>query len=99
MWRASSCIFRYLAEARAAANAAGDPETALNWQCFSLPARGTFAAPSLIVEEAGGRFTDLRGRSDLTSGTALFSNGLLHDDVLRLVEPVVAKFGKRPTAS
>jgi histidinol-phosphatase len=42
------------------------------------------AAPALIVEEAGGRFTDLAGHSRLTSGHAVFSNGLLHDDVLAL---------------
>jgi histidinol-phosphatase len=43
------------------------------------------AAPALVVEEAGGRFTDLSGRSDITSGTAIFSNGHVHDGVLRLV--------------
>ena len=42
------------------------------------------AGPSLIVEEAGGRFTDLAGKYDLTSGTAIFSNGFLHDDIVRL---------------
>jgi histidinol-phosphatase len=40
-----------------------------------------------VVEEAGGRFTDLDGRHLITSGTAIFSNGLLHDAVLRLVSP------------
>ena len=40
------------------------------------------AAVQLIVEEAGGRFTDFDGvaRSDGRSG--LSSNGLLHDEVL-----------------
>jgi histidinol-phosphatase len=42
------------------------------------------AAPSVIVEEAGGRFTDLSGRPDVFSGTAIFSNGTVHDNVLRL---------------
>ena len=43
------------------------------------------AAPALIVQEAGGRFTDISGRLDLNSGTAIFSNGHLHDELLRIV--------------
>jgi histidinol-phosphatase len=73
--------------------AAGGYELAV----FLMAGPWDLAAPSLIVEEAGGRFTDLRGRNDLTSGTAVFTNGRLHDDVLRLVEPVVRKSGT-PTA-
>jgi histidinol-phosphatase len=40
---------------------------------------------ALIVEEAGGRFTDLRGRADVFSGTALYSNGKVHDAVLKII--------------
>ncbi|MBX3028664.1 MAG: histidinol phosphatase [Chloroflexi bacterium] len=40
------------------------------------------AAPWVIVEEAGGRMTDLQGRRDWTSGDAFASNGVLHDPVL-----------------
>jgi histidinol-phosphatase len=40
------------------------------------------AAVQVIVEEAGGRFSDLSGESRLDSGTAVSSNGLLHEDVL-----------------
>ena len=43
------------------------------------------AAPSLVVEEAGGRFTDLAGRNDFTTGAGVFSNGHLHDAILGLV--------------
>lgn len=39
----------------------------------------------LIVEEAGGRFTDLEGRPTIYSGTALATNGRLHDAVLGLL--------------
>jgi histidinol-phosphatase len=43
------------------------------------------AAPTVLVEEAGGRVSDLDGRRALDSGTFLATNGLLHDDVrLRL---------------
>jgi histidinol-phosphatase len=40
------------------------------------------AAAQVIVEEAGGRFTDARGDSRLDSGTAVSSNGLIHDELL-----------------
>jgi histidinol-phosphatase len=40
------------------------------------------AAPFLIVEEAGGRFTDVEGRARADGRSAVASNGLLHDTVL-----------------
>ena len=40
------------------------------------------AAPSIIVEEAGGRFTDHNGGTRLDTRTAIYSNGLRHDHVL-----------------
>jgi len=40
------------------------------------------AAVQVIVEEAGGRFTDLRGHARYDGGSALSTNGLLHDEVL-----------------
>ena len=40
------------------------------------------AAPKLIVEEAGGRLTDLAGADRADGGNALASNGLLHDEAL-----------------
>ncbi|MEN8113153.1 MAG: inositol monophosphatase family protein [Actinomycetota bacterium] len=42
------------------------------------------AAVLPIVEESGGRFTDLGGRRDYTSGSGLSTNGLLHDEVVSL---------------
>ena len=36
----------------------------------------------IIVEEAGGRFTDLGGTATDDGGSAVTSNGLLHDEVL-----------------
>jgi histidinol-phosphatase len=41
------------------------------------------AAPKLIVEEAGGRLTSLRGEDTAAGGNCLASNGLLHDEALR----------------
>jgi histidinol-phosphatase len=40
------------------------------------------AAPKLIVEEAGGRFTDMAGNDTADGGSALASNGLLHEAAL-----------------
>ncbi len=39
----------------------------------------------LLVEEAGGRFTDFEGRPTIYTGTALASNGRLHDAALALL--------------
>jgi histidinol-phosphatase len=40
------------------------------------------AAPQVIVEEAGGRFTDLEGRSRADGGSAVATNAVLHDAAL-----------------
>lgn len=39
----------------------------------------------VIVEEAGGRFTDREGLASITSGHAIATNGLLHDEVLAVL--------------
>jgi histidinol-phosphatase len=39
----------------------------------------------VLVEEAGGRFTDFAGRPTIYSGTVLVSNGRLHDEALALL--------------
>jgi histidinol phosphatase-like enzyme (inositol monophosphatase family) len=61
--------------------ATGRAEVALDpimnvWDCAAL-------LP--IVEEAGGRFTDWRGRRTIDGGEAVATNGLLHDRVLSLL--------------
>lgn len=43
------------------------------------------AAPALVVEEAGGRFSDLSGRRDLFTGGGVFSNGHVHDEVMQVI--------------
>jgi histidinol-phosphatase len=58
--------------AEGALDAAAEPEVSL-WD---------LAALAVLVEEAGGRFTDLRGRPGPDGGSALSSNGVLHDAVL-----------------
>ena len=44
------------------------------------------AAAKILLEEAGGRLTDAGGTESLQSGTALASNGLLHEAALRLLD-------------
>lgn len=44
------------------------------------------AACQIVVEEAGGRFTSLEGARGYEHGTALSSNGLVHDEILSLFE-------------
>jgi histidinol-phosphatase len=46
------------------------------------PKSWDLAAPLVIVEEAGGRLTDLQGRRTIHSGTVLASNGALHIEIL-----------------
>ncbi|MGZ4795194.1 MAG: inositol monophosphatase family protein [Acidimicrobiia bacterium] len=49
-------------------------------------------APILvIVEEAGGRFTSLEGERTADGGSALSTNGLLHDRVLAALAPAAAR--------
>jgi histidinol-phosphatase len=43
------------------------------------------AALQVIVEEAGGKFTDFSGQRRLGSGNAISSNGFVHDDLVGLM--------------
>jgi histidinol-phosphatase len=43
------------------------------------------AAVKVIVEEAGGLFTDLTGRSTASGGSALSTNALLHEEALSIL--------------
>lgn len=43
------------------------------------------AAPFLLVEEAGGRATDLEGNRSIRGTTFLATNGLLHDEVRKIL--------------
>jgi len=51
---------------------------------FFMAGPWDLAAPSLVVAEAGGKFTDLEGGNTLTGG-AVFSNGRVHDAAVRLL--------------
>ncbi len=43
------------------------------------------AALQVIVEEAGGKFTDFSGQARLDGGSAVSSNGLVHDEVIAVL--------------
>jgi histidinol-phosphatase len=44
------------------------------------------APAKILIEEAGGRFSNFAGQSSLSDGTAIASNGLLHQEVLRALQ-------------
>jgi histidinol-phosphatase len=73
--RAVGDFWSYMLVAEGVAELACEPEVSL-WD---------LAAPQLIVEEAGGRFTDLAGRPGAGGGDALASNALLHEAALRFL--------------
>jgi len=66
----------HLLVAEGAADAALEPSAAV-WDLAPL---------KVVVEEAGGRFTDFAGVSTVAGGSAIASNGLVHDEVLRLLQ-------------
>ncbi len=53
--------------------------------CEAVVSLWDLAAPQVIVEEAGGTFTDLAGVPTAGGGDALATNGLLHEQALTLV--------------
>jgi histidinol-phosphatase len=71
--RAFGDFWSYMLVAEGAVDIATEPEVALH----------DLAAPSIIVTEAGGRFTDLSGTAGPGGGSAIATNGLLHDEVVR----------------
>ena len=70
--RAYGDFWSHVLVAEGAVDVAAEPEVTL-WD---------LAALQVIVEEAGGRFTDLGGTPTAAGGSAITSNGRLHDEVL-----------------
>jgi histidinol-phosphatase len=70
-------FWSHMLVAEGAADVAVEPEVEL-WD---------LAAPQVIVEEAGGRFTDLGGTPTPAGGSVVSSNGLLHHRVLTTLRP------------
>jgi histidinol-phosphatase len=76
-WRSRGVgdAWQYMLVAEGAFEIATDPEATL-WD---------LAAPRLIVEEAGGRFTTLGGEPTAGGGSGVATNGILHDEVLAIL--------------
>jgi histidinol-phosphatase len=70
--RAFGDFWGHVLVARGAAEVMVEPQLAV-WD---------FAAPQLVVEEAGGRVTTLQGEPTFHGGSVLTTNGLLHDQLL-----------------
>jgi len=70
--RAYGDFWSYVLVAEGAVDVATEPEVSV-WD---------LAALDVIVREAGGRFTDLSGNPGPGGGSALASNGALHDAAL-----------------
>jgi histidinol-phosphatase len=73
--RAYGDFWSHVLVAEGAVDVSAEPEVSL-WD---------LAALQIIVEEAGGVFTDLAGRAAPDGGSVLCTNGLLHDEVLHLL--------------
>ena len=75
--RAFGDFWSYMLVAEGAVDIACEPEVSL-WDLAPL---------SVIVEEAGGRFSDLSGAVRVDGGSAVATNGLLQDEVLAQLAP------------
>ncbi|HVT65127.1 MAG TPA: histidinol-phosphatase [Mycobacteriales bacterium] len=75
--RAFGDFWNYMLVAEGAVDIACEPEVSL-WDLAPL---------NVIVEEAGGRFTDLSGVDRVDGGNAVATNGKLHDQVLAALTP------------
>ena len=58
--------------------ATGRAEAMVDPECFDWDV----APMSVIIAEAGGRFSDTAGRDHWRSGSAVATNGIIHDDLL-----------------
>ena len=68
-------FWQYMLVAEGLAEVASDPSVKL-WD---------LAAPMLVVQEAGGRFSDFTGLETPDGGSGLASNGVLHDAALSIL--------------
>ncbi|HEY3438305.1 MAG TPA: histidinol-phosphatase [Actinotalea sp.] len=75
--RAYGDFWSYMLVADGAVDIAAEPELALHDMAALVP----------IVTEAGGRFTSIGGVDGPFGGSALVTNGHLHDQVLALLDP------------
>ncbi|HSV64529.1 MAG TPA: histidinol-phosphatase [Mycobacteriales bacterium] len=82
--RAYGDFWSYTLLAEGAVDIATEPEVSV-WD---------LAAVSILVEEAGGRFSALDGTPGPARGSAVATNGTLHDEVLSLLGPAIEHDGE-----
>ncbi len=75
--RAFGDFWSHCLVAEGAVDISAEPEVSL-WDIAPL---------KVLVEEAGGTFTDLAGDGSPTGGSIVCTNGPLHDEVLRMLAP------------
>ena len=75
--RAYGDFWSYMLLAEGAVDVAAEPEVQLH----------DLAAVAIVVTESGGRFTDLAGTDGPSGGSAVATNGHLHDEVLARLTP------------
>ena len=78
--RAYGDFWSHVLVAEGAVDLSAEPELELHDMAALVP----------IVTEAGGRFTSIRGVPGPLGGSALVTNGLLHDEALALLDPLPA---------
>lgn len=83
--RAFGDFWSHVLVAEGAVDASCEPEVSL-WD---------LAALQVVVEEAGGRFTDLAGRATPDGGSVVCSNGLLHEQLLSALATEESGWGRR----
>jgi histidinol-phosphatase len=76
--RAYGDFWSHVLVGEGAVDISAEPELALHDMAAIVP----------VVTEAGGRFTSLRGVPGPLGGSALVTNGLLHDEVLEILDPL-----------
>jgi histidinol-phosphatase len=82
--RAYGDFWSHVMVAEGTVDIAAEPEVSL-WD---------LAAVALLVQEAGGRFSGLDGTPGPATGSAVATNGLLHEEVLAMLGPAVERNGE-----
>jgi len=87
-WSAFSEIVARSARQRGFGDYLGSVMVARGWSeaMLELDVKPWDLAPlKILVEEAGGRFTDFDGKATIYGGSAVVTNGLVHDEILAIV--------------
>jgi histidinol-phosphatase len=87
-WRAFERICAASARQRGYGDYLGSTAVIRGWSeaLLELDVKPWDLAPlKILVEEAGGRFSDFSGRSTIYGGSAVVTNGLVHDEILEIL--------------